>query len=70
MTNQRRIAPSEHVAATKNDFEAYLDACDNLAAWCRLACLRCNGTGYERKRPNLPREPCRWCEGTGTEPDR
>lgn len=34
-----------------------------------MKCLRCNGTGYERKRPNFPRQPCYWCEGTGREPN-
>lgn len=33
-----------------------------------MKCLRCNGTGKERKRPNLPVIPCYWCEGTGVEP--
>jgi len=33
-----------------------------------MKCLRCNGSGKERKRPNLPAMPCYWCEGTGIEP--
>ena len=33
-----------------------------------MKCLRCNGTGKERKRPNLPALPCYWCEGSGVEP--
>ena len=34
-----------------------------------MRCLRCDGSGFERKKPNLPRKPCYWCEGTGKEPD-
>jgi DnaJ-class molecular chaperone len=33
-----------------------------------MKCLRCNGSGKERKRPNLPAQPCYWCQGTGQEP--
>lgn len=33
-----------------------------------MTCLRCNGTGYERKQPNIPRIACQWCLGSGIEP--
>lgn len=33
-----------------------------------MTCLRCNGSGKERKRPNYPALGCFWCEGSGFEP--
>ena len=33
-----------------------------------MKCLRCNGKGTERKKPNQPRKVCQWCGGTKVEP--
>lgn len=48
--------------------QADVDAFALMRKGGRMKCLRCNGTGKERKRPNLPVKPCYWCEGTGIEP--